>query len=252
MNKDMIARNFSRYAHLYDEYATIQRIAADELIKELPDDGIRSILELGCGTGIYTSLLKGRFKAAYFRILDISAKMIEVAKNKIGDRDVEFIISDAEAADLRGEFNLITSNAAFQWFEDLKSAVGSYKDALAESGLIAFSIFGPSTFWELNQSLKYIMDESITADGFLGKMELEAIIKSFFSTHSIREKVVEEEYPSLLELLKKIKYTGARGSGLNGSFMWKRGLIEKIENIYKQKFGRIVATYQVFFCKAIK
>ena len=80
MNKEIIARNFSRCAYLYDRYADVQKKAALEILGQIQDYSFSKILEIGCGTGNYTLLLREKFKRASITALDISRKMIEVAQ----------------------------------------------------------------------------------------------------------------------------------------------------------------------------
>ncbi len=254
INKNTVARNFSRYAHIYDKYADIQRLAAEGLIKELPSNGIKNILEIGCGTGNYTRLLRERFKDSSIKALDISRRMIEVAKEKFPEGKIDFILVDAEEVNINDKFDLITSNAAFQWFNNLERVFVRYKKALKKNGVIAFTSFGPFTFLELNQSLREVLDKdvSISSANFLEKGELNTILKRHFKEVWMKELIVKEKHSSFGELLKKIKYTGARGRGANGHFLWSEGLLKKIEEAYNKRFGRIEATYQIFFLRAVR
>jgi malonyl-CoA O-methyltransferase len=253
IDKDRLIRNFSRYAHLYDKYASIQRLAAKELIKEITQKNVTNILEIGCGTGNYTKLLKERFKEATIQALDISKKMVETAQKKLVGKGVEFIVADAEAMVIGPSFSLITSNAAFQWFDNLGRVCKKYKEALRENGVLAFSSFGPLTFWELNRCLNIAIGKNVSLSSayFLDKGMLEEILKRDFKKVIIRELITKEKYHSLKELLWKIKYTGTRGSGLGSQFLGQRRLLERMEEIYQAEFGQIKATYQIFFSKAI-
>ncbi len=240
MDKDIIARNFSRCARLYDRYADIQMTAAAELVRLLPNKGVENILEIGCGTGNYTAVLRERFGSAGIKALDISKAMIEAAKGKPRQSDIEFIVADAESFCPDEKFDLITSNAAVQWFEDLDRAVSRYSDALTERGRMIFSTFGPETFRELR---KVLGGDLRTASGdFLDKGALEAILKKHLSRIRIRKLMVKEVYRSLAELLRKIKYTGVRG---NESRAFP---LKKTEKLYKKMFGRVEATYEIYLC----
>lgn len=254
MSKGTVIRNFSRYAHLYDKYADIQRLAAGKLIDRLNGSKFENILELGCGTGNYTRLLKDRFGHASIKAVDISAEMIGIAARKLRKSDIEFIVCDAEYIELSERQNLITASSVFQWFEDIEGAIAKYKKTLVDDGVIAFSFFGPSTFQELNISLGRALNSSldVSSRNFFGKKALEAILKRHLREVAVEEVIVKERYPSLMELLNKIRYTGARGSGLGGNFTWSRGLARRTEEIYRREFGRIEASYQIFLCKAMK
>lgn len=251
MDKNIIARNFSRYAHLYDAYADIQRETAAELLKGIRGNGLAKILELGCGTGNYTLLLREKFKAARIKALDFSAKMLQEAQEKIKDKSVKFILADAEDLDLRGEFNLITSNASLHWFKDLEKAIFTYKKLLSRGGVILFSIFGALTFQELSRSLETVFGSPLIASSnFLTKERLTEILNKNFKIVTVREIKYTEQFKNIRELLDKIRYSGTRGVGLGGRvYLGKEGL-KKLGEAYLEKFGKIIATYQVFFCQA--
>jgi len=217
----------------------------------LPEDGVTNILELGCGTGNYTVLLSRKFRKARIQAIDISRKMIEVAQKKLPESRIEFLTGDAEEMTTTGRFDLITSNAAFQWFENLERALGVYKEILVRDGFLAFSTFGPGTFSELGWSLREFLDEgiSLSAGHFLERERLEMILRRIFRKVTVREQIFQETYPSLLALLRAIKYTGTQGVP---NFLWTQRLVKKTEKVYLARFGRISASYQVFFCQASK
>lgn len=253
MDKEVIVRNFSRYAYTYDKYAQMQRMVALRLKEQIREDGFKRILEIGCGTGNYTQLLREKFRNAKLKALDISDKMIEVAQQKLKDKEIEFIVADAETANLNEVFDLITSNACFQWFENLEKALIKYKNLLKTGGVIAFSIFGPFTFWELNSSLKYNLKvASIAASNFITIEKLEKILNQNFNAVRINEVRYRESFLNLRDLLNKIKYMGMRGNGLGGNVYFNRIFLKKLEETYLDKFKQIKATYQVFFCRGIR
>ncbi|MFH1678102.1 MAG: malonyl-ACP O-methyltransferase BioC [Candidatus Omnitrophota bacterium] len=252
--KELIKRNFCAHAEYYDKYSSIQDICALKLIDKIKMDNFSKILDIGCGTGNYTKILRNRFPNAKIEALDISREMIDIARRKLRFKQIEFIIKDAEAIDSKELFDLITSNASFQWFEDLEKALLKYSSLLIKDGVISFSIFGPGTFTELNASLRelYGQEISITSCKFPEKIRIEEILKRAFKKNIVEEEIFKEEYGCLLELLSKIKYTGIRGNGVLGRSLWTRRGIDKLEEIYRGKFNRIVATYQIYYCQAIK
>ena len=202
----------------------------------------------------YTKLLKERFPGASIKAIDISPAMIEVAKEKLEDRRIEFIITDGEAIDFKEKFDLISSNASFQWFEDLEKALSRYKRLLNKNGIILFSAFGPLTFYELDESLKELSGEdvSVSSCNFFEKARIEEILKRLFKKIEVEQKIYKENYNSLSELLKKIRYTGTRGNGADRKNFWTPKMMDELERIYKKKSQDITATYQIFFCKGVK
>lgn len=259
IDKRVIEENFSKHAREYDQHSRVQNLCASILIKEINTNSLSSILDIGCGTGNYTKLLTSKFPQAKIKAVDISAEMIKIAKEKIGERKVEFIVADAENLNLEKEFDLISSNASFQWFPNLKSDLVKYKEALNEGGSILFSTFGPKTFFQLRKCLEEFRNKplSISASNFLNKKEVEEMLKDIFSEVEVKEEEYSQNYNSLRELLENLRCTGTRGNGLRGEIFWTSGIITSIEDIYRKRFSAsggkgIVATYQMFFCRGIK
>ncbi len=252
IDKAVTIKNFSRYAHLYDENSNVQNEAAKMLLKRLTGRDAGSILEIGCGTGNYTFLLREMFRESRITAVDISEAMIRIASGKIAGEKTDFLAGDAELMDFGGTFDIITSNAAFHWLNDFEKMVEKLQNSLKKHGILAFSMFGPLTFLELKKSLTSIMgkDIQITSDLFYDKKKIELILRRHFKEVRITERLVRETHTSLAGLLKKIKCSGTRGSGTGMKRVWSSGLLNKIEEKYLECFGSIEATYQIFFCEA--
>ncbi len=250
MNKEIMVRNFSRYAHLYDDHANIQQQVAKELLAKIKDESFENILEVGSGTGGYSSLLRKHFRSAKIQAFDISRKMVEFSREKLKGENINFFEADAENLKLAEEFDLVTSNACFHWFLDLERAISSCVQLLRKNGTIAFSIFGPLTFTELGQSLQSVFNQAhIAANDFSGQENIEIILRKHFHSLSIKEIRYQEKYNNLQDLLSKIKFTGTAGDGLTNKVNFSRGVLKQLETAYLHKFKSIFATYQVFFCQ---
>jgi malonyl-CoA O-methyltransferase len=252
--KDIIRHNFSRSAASYDEYSALQDRLGGELIGMLKETGPSSILDIGCGTGNYTAILRKIFPQALIKAIDISEEMVNMARRKLDDDRVTFIVGDAERVDLDEEFDLISSNASFQWFDDLEKALANFKKLLKDGGVILFSTFGPLTFKELNIALRELLGGTALTNSirFPEKASIRKMLKGNFKKSEVKEKIYLEGHPSLLELLKKIKYSGIRGYGTNKKGFWTSNMVQELEHIYRKRFGEIVTTSQVFFCKGTK
>lgn len=250
--KEQITNNFSRYVASYDQYSTIQQSVARLLLTELPNESPANILEIGCGTGYYTRLLHYKYPQSKIKALDISPKMIAWAKDKLPDENIDFVVADAEELECAEKYDLITANAVFHWFGDLEKTIFQCRNGLRENSQLLFSFFGPQTFCELQQALSICLqrDLPLTSDRFLSKLSLEAILRRNFNTLDIKELYLQENFPSLAGLLKKIKYTGTNGAGLSGKIKLNKNILKKMENTYQKKFGQIKATSQIFICKA--
>jgi malonyl-CoA O-methyltransferase len=250
MDKADVIRNFSRSANLYDKYSKVQQLSASRLIKSTGGNSLSKILEIGCGTGNYTLLLKKRFLGARIMAIDISAGMIEVAKRKLSKGGIDFMVGDGEEHIADERFDLITSNSCFQWFNKLAVALEKYRGMLVNGGEISFSIFGPQTYQELNTVIKlYFNGSSITSAGFIPRHRLEALLKRNFSSVELSELRYKRTFRGLETLLKEIKYSGTRGNGLPKGLYLSRMLLKKMEDEYLKRFGSIYATYHIFICR---
>ncbi len=252
MDKNTIKKNFSRFAPYYDRYSSVQDHCASRLISKLGDRAFSSILDIGCGTGNYTALLRKRFPDAAIKALDISKDMVNVAERKLGKKNVEFSVKDAETINYKRKFDLISSNAVLQWFNNTKNTLANYSEMLTAGGIIAFSTFGPDTFRELDLSLKELFcdDISVIANTFYDKEYLTGILERFFRNVKAETEVYQEKYDSLNSLLKKIKYTGTRGAAANKNF-WTKKMMGQLDKIYRRRFKEIRATYQVFYLRGV-
>lgn len=248
-----VTRNFSRAAMYYDANACVQALAARELLSFSLGDAPRAMLELGCGTGLYTRMLLESFPEAEIRAIDISDAMIRVAQEQIESPRVSFLCADAEAF-TAGRYQLITSNASFHWFRNVARTTKNLYGMLEDGGTLTFSYFGPDTYRELRESLERVTGSSVglACSGFLTVGEIRNLLGGLFQIYTVEEQEYRRDFASLRDLLSNIKLTGTRGAGSNSGIAWTRGLLKELEEAYLDRFGCIRATYQVYMCRARK
>ncbi len=249
MNKQQITRNFSRYADLYDDYAQVQRHSAQDLAKEFDIAPPHSILEIGSGTGLYTHYLQKRFPDAKIFGADISEPMVALARRKYPDDNIFFLVADAEKLPIANRFDLVTSAACFQWLENPEQTLTTCFDRLETHGQLVFSIFGPRTFCELDEVLRSFDSAArVEAIRFPTRGDLHNLLSQRFSSIQIVERFYHQTFPDIKSLLMTIKYCGVRGKG--SVFGPER--IRRLDKKYRELFGEIRATSQVFLCKGQK
>jgi len=246
----LIADKSADIAARYDAHAEPQRRAAADLLAFTGQVSPRAILEPGCGTGLYTSLLLASFPRAELLGVDLSAAMLGVARQKIADHRASFRIADAEFCE-DGWYDLITSNATFQWFADLPRSVARLAGLLTPGGVLSFSFFGPETYCELDGALRDVFgnEVSVTCRRFAERAELEGIMQNVFPLTWIEERRYTQTFASLPALLRSIRYTGTRGRPCGPEMHWTPGRLAQAERTYCERYGEILASYQVIFCK---
>jgi malonyl-CoA O-methyltransferase len=142
--KRRIARSFGAAAATYDAAAAIQRHAAGHLaamVVRLPlREGYR-VLEVGAGTGLLTRLLADHLPpGGTWVVTDLSEAMLDRCRETVGARDgMEFRVMDGEAPDVGGEFDLIVSSLAAQWFDDLGKGLAGLAGLLKAGGYLCVS-----------------------------------------------------------------------------------------------------------------
>jgi malonyl-CoA O-methyltransferase len=271
-----VLRRFSAGAARYDAHAHAQRLSASDLLaytvaslgptsnRGIVDTGGEpapkrgpafKILEPGCGTGLYTRMLLDAFRGASVFGVDISAAMVRVAKRGIDDPRARFAVADAEEI-ATGSYDLVTSNAAFQWFLSLPRTLARMASLLSGGGVLTFSFFGPETYAELDAALRASALRGGAHDGarvaaaaFHSREEISDALSAAFPRWDVAERRYHQDFPALADLLRSIRYTGTRGGGARES--WSPGKLARVEEAYRERDGGIRATYQVFLCRGV-
>ncbi|SFC31013.1 trans-aconitate 2-methyltransferase [Nocardioides terrae] len=117
-----------------------------ELLGRIPAEAPATVVDLGCGPGNLTALLRQRWPGARIAGVDSSPPMIERARATDGDIDWQL----ADVADWRGSADVIVSNATFQW-------VPGHLDLLPRLAARAGQVFAfqvPGNFAEPSHTLR--------------------------------------------------------------------------------------------------
>lgn len=120
-----------------------------ELVARIPG-AAETIVDLGCGPGHLTPVLRDRWPEAHIIGVDSSAEMIDRANGENSDPLVRYELGDlrdwAHSDNACGSdpVDLILSNATFQWVPDQLELIPRLRDRLAPGGRLAFSV--PNNF----------------------------------------------------------------------------------------------------------
>lgn len=277
IDKEKLKRRFSRNARNYDRYAAVQKLTAQRLMDDIKADGdhYREILEIGCGTGYLTNLLAKEYPLAKITAVDIADGMIEYANSRLDHGNISFICADAEEMPLTKSYDLIVSNATFQWFNHLETTLAKLTSHLREGGKLKFSTFGQETFKELHQAFSYakadlgIQSDIAPGQSFISREALHGICQASANhadqsqpavdpiatsaaefTVTSYETFEREYFPTCLDFLASVKKIGANKSQTESAPV--PGLIEAVMGIYDREFreetlDQIYATYHCLY-----
>ena len=101
--------NASRYMKFGNERTR----AARDLLAQVPLQSPRNIIDLGCGPGNSTELLRARYPDSKVTGMDSSPNMLETARTTLPD--IEFTLGDLRTYKPDSAPDLLFSNAVFQW-----------------------------------------------------------------------------------------------------------------------------------------
>ena len=239
-----IELNFSKYAHVYDKHAQLQKLMAEKLASFLPNDMPEQILEIGCGTGLFTKYLLAQPAQKIF-LNDISNEMIECMKLKLSLPLYSHIIpGNAELLDFQ-MVDMITANAVFQWFKDPRNVLRRLNSYIKPNGRLVFSTFGPSSLAELRRIASLASPVSL-----LSNTEWSDLIEEAGFTLSLSATESHKIFFSnTLELLKNLQQMGAAPTRMTSS-KELRQLINDYDQMHSTEQG-VYANWELLYFSAI-
>ncbi|MDR6878379.1 malonyl-ACP O-methyltransferase BioC [Bacillus sp. 3255] len=271
MHSSPIARQFDRSsAGSYDRHAAVQRTMAMQLGEELPYEVAQPavILDVGCGTGDLTGRLAAAWPQAAITALDIAPGMLQAAQRRLQSAQaagvgVRFLQADVERWSPCAEeasFDLIVSSACFQWLRDPKMTLRHLRRMLRPGGQLAFSTFGPDTFYELHASFHEVyrsLNLRPQRHGLAfrsGAEWCELLAEAGFTSVHERRSMYRATYPSPRDFLLAVKELGASASEARAvPGVSARRLFAGMYQAYTNKFSTqegVGATYELLTLRA--
>lgn len=179
-----IQRKFDAISEKYDEqrkkfipcfddfYGVVVAIASVDA--QNPD-----ILDIGAGTGLLSSFLMERYPEALFTLIDISEKMLDVAKDRFkGNSNVKYIAADYSKHNFTEKYDLVVSALSIHHLEneEKKELYKKSHSMLKENGIFinADQIHGETPFIDnLNKTTwkQYFENSGLTEEEILAGYE---------------------------------------------------------------------------------
>ena len=186
-------KNFSTY----DENAIIQKKVAKNLTnfisKKFNNQKFDKVIELGCGTGIFTREFLKKFE-----INEIDLNDCFNTRDYFKEINYKnFICDDMNEAIIKN-YDIVISSSSFQWIEDLEKLIESISK---KSEKLAFSIYIDGNLKEIAEhfgvGLKYKKIEDILI-----------ILKKYFKNIEYYSEEKTLNFSSPIEALRHLKRTG--------------------------------------------
>lgn len=251
-------------ASQYEKFIRERTLPAKDLANKIYCKNPKMILDIGCGTGNSTKVLKDRFPQSRVIGADSSSDML--AKARANHPELDFIAFDASCDfdHLETKFDIVFSNACMQWIPDHEKFLKNIMQILNAGGMLAVQIpmnykepihliireladsekwntkFGtPRVFYNLTQSAYFDILSEISRD------------------FSIWETVYFHRMPSHQSIMEWYKGTGLRPYlsvlSPDDALDFENDVFQKIEKAYPmRKNGEIIFRFPRFFFTAQK
>jgi trans-aconitate 2-methyltransferase len=122
---------------LYLKFRNERTQPAVDLANRIPLDSPARVVDIGCGPGNSTIILKQRFSAAYILGVDNSNAMIETARRDFPELEFGYCDASTDLDKLDGNFDVVFSNACIQWLPDHPTLLRNMFRLLAPGGVLA-------------------------------------------------------------------------------------------------------------------
>lgn len=264
IDKARVRASFDRAARGYDAAAVLQREVRQRMLARLEYISVapRAILDAGCGTGHAARALAARYAGSRVIALDIAMGMLRMARagqpwwQRVLGRRLPAICADLENLPLaNASVDMLWSNLALQWCNDLDRVFGDMARVLRADGLLMFSSFGPDTLRELREA-SAADPAHVHVSRFIDMHDIgDALVRAGFANPVLDVERFVLTYDDVLAVMRDLKAIGAhnaaqgRPRGLEG----RRFLAELTERYERfRDNGKLPATFEVVYAHAWK
>lgn len=211
-------------------------------------------INLGCHDGHLTAGLRGRAGIERIIQLELSDQLAaQAAKHgAVAVADEEFLPLAPQSV------NLIISNLALHWVNDLPGALLQARSALKPDGLFLAALFGGDTLFELRRCL--MEAELELCGGVAPRLSPLAEVRDAggllqragFALPAVDRDVITVSYQSPLQLLQDLRLMGATNATHNRPRTPLRravlmNALERYQRLFSEADGRVSATFEILF-----
>lgn len=261
MNGDVI-RVFTRAAETYDRGASLHRHVAALLAEFLPEQDWlagRAILEMGCGTGVLTKLLRQRYPESPLYAVDASEGMIRWMRDQFAeDLRVTCKEGDARTFTCGQSFPLVASSSALHWAQPMEITMANLHTLTEAGGCLCAAMMLEGTLGELREIRTRVAPGKVPLDRLPDESRVLAALEGAgFVLTDVRKEIVHARYSSADDFLRTIHAQGLTGGGVSrGALPLTRRELTRVRCEYDRDcadgHGGVYAGYEVLFVAAGK
>lgn len=263
IHRERVRRAFGRAAATFATHDFLYREMARRMDERL--DVVRitpqRILDAGCGLGADRGALQKRYPEAAWIGLDQSEPMLRRGRDtdqaargflnrlmRVIGRGAQnsAIVARMEALPVAGQsIDLIWSNAALHWLNDIPAALKEFNRVLKVGGVLMFSTFGPDTLKELRQAVRARGDAPQQINQFTDMHDIgDMLVHGGFADPVMDMETLTLTYADPWQALRELQRAGSTGAtrhGLTSHIFWQR----VFENWPRDAQGRYSLTFEL-------
>lgn len=237
--KEKIIHYFNQGATTYENAAELQINVAQNLASRLKNIPAKQILEIGCGTGLFSQHLLSQFPQASLLLTDIAPSMVQICNARFSNySQVATACMDSETLSYPKEFDLIASSMTLHWVGNIKACINNLTNHLAPGGVLMFSMLGENSLYEWRE-----MCEQFHVPAATLLFPAHQWLKNAFPMLQIEIEMIKQPYASAHDFLNSLKSLGARAP-YSGHVPASAGKLRKLLRHYSNP---IEMTYEVIY-----
>lgn len=129
-------KQFSKWnVEVYKKFLRERTQPAVDLVNRIPYSNPKKIIDLGCGPGNSTEILKNHYKNSEVIGVDSSSNMIEEARKMLPHLQFRQYDIEDDIKELGSNYDIVFSNACIQWVPNHKELIPKLASLLKKDGI---------------------------------------------------------------------------------------------------------------------
>lgn len=255
-----IVNAFNTSAPGYEQAAIVQKEIGQRLFDRLDYIKLKPhrILDLGCGSGYFSSQLQQKYPEAQLVSLDLSQAMLAQIPHRQKTLD-SWSLTAANMDQLpfaEASFDLIFANQALHWSQNLPELFFELNRVTRPDGCLMFSTLGPDSLKEIRQAWAGL-DSHAHTNPFVDMHDIgDWLLQAQWHDPVVDMSPLSVHYASVADLLRSLQAQGVknihpqRPAGLMGRQRWQAFCQALAEQATAN--GKIPLSYEVVYGQAWK
>lgn len=213
------------------------------------------VLDVGCGPGNSTAILRSVFPSATIVGIDNSRSMIDTAR--VEHPELTFRLCDVN--DIEGKYDVVFSNACLQWVPNHRTLLPRLMERLKDGGVLAVQMpmNGEEPVFKIMEDLAADSRTALETNGTLEPDEYFDILSSCSRSFQIWETVYYHEMSSHQAIVEWVKGSRLRpyldALDEERATQLERELLKRVEQTYPiMANGVVILRFRRFFFTAVK